>query len=402
MGKADIIVIGAGPIGLLSSILAAQQGFSVIILEKNGSRIKQSRAIGITPPSLGIFERCSLVQQFIDQGVAVSHSAGYSSRGLLGEVDFSELKTKTSYPFVLAIPQRATESILESSLQVYTNIRYLQGHEVFKVIQHGKQFSVEGKAVQNQDFSYTATIVICCDGAQSKIRQSSGIDFPVYQYPHTFLMGDFADTSGWGHQARLYFTAHGSVESFPLPAGQRRYVLRTPTRIEEYATDYLITEIPRRCGITVTKSEQFWESGFGVQRCLASQFAIPGIFLCGDAAHLMSPIGGQNMNCGFADAELAVWLADLLLKEKVSAEKAARVYTQFRRRAVRAAQLRAEIMMRCGTSCGFLWNEIRNLGTRIVLGTHLRSLLYGMFTMLTIPNRDLASSVVRLKRTLDL
>jgi 2-polyprenyl-6-methoxyphenol hydroxylase-like FAD-dependent oxidoreductase len=92
-------------------------------------------------------------------------------------------------------------------------------------------------------------------------------------------------------------------------------VLRTPHFIKENETDFLEKEIPLRCGVAVDTKDKVWESAFGVQHYIAEPYSRNGLFLCGDAAHVMSPIGGQNMNIGLADAECAVWCIQQILAD---------------------------------------------------------------------------------------
>src|SRR5512141_1619488 len=88
MADADILVVGAGPVGMLAALLSAQRGMSVLLLERSTVRQVQSRAIGITPPSLEIFRRIGLAEAFIERGVAVRVAEIYGRRRRLGTIDF--------------------------------------------------------------------------------------------------------------------------------------------------------------------------------------------------------------------------------------------------------------------------------------------------------------------------
>jgi 2-polyprenyl-6-methoxyphenol hydroxylase-like FAD-dependent oxidoreductase len=393
---ADVVVVGAGPVGLLAALSAAKNGTTVILLEKNASRPMQSRAIGITPPSLGIFKRLGIIDKFIGTGVRVTHAGGYSENRKLCSVDLSGIKTP--YPFVLAIPQDRTESLLEEAVQAQPNVRFIKNAEA-KIFEISEEWcTVTGTTGEGGPFSARGRFVFGCDGMKSAMRSGAGIRFCGKPYPHTFLMADYADTTGWGDEARLYFTAGGSIESFPLPDGYRRFVLRTPFFVDHSQPDFLAREIPARCRININNTERRWESAFGVQHFIASSFSLPRFFLCGDAAHVMSPIGGQNMNVGFADAECAAWMLSMLVQGKTTPDRAALAYDRFRRKAAAAATRRAALMMTMGTSGGTLWNFLRNGGMSVALRTPLASVAYGMFTMLSLPNRDLPSYESRLER----
>lgn len=400
MADADIIVVGAGPVGMLAALLSAQQGCSVLLLEQSAKRHIQSRAIGITPPSLEILSRLGLADLFIAQGVAVRVSEAHGRSLRLGRIDFTGLQG--DFPFVLAIPQDRTERLLEEAVLADPSIRFLRGHQVTNCAEEENHVMVSGNCDEAGVFHYRGQYVLACDGGKSTVRESLGIPFAGAPDRYTFLMGDYEDTTGWGGNARFFFTARGSVESFPLPAGKRRYVVRTPYFIKEYTSDYLARELSCRAGINVDGVQQFWESGFGVQRFTAGSFCQGRVFLCGDAAHLMSPVGGQNMNTGFADAELAAWLTRILLEKRAPHLPVCRLYNRVRQQAVGAALRRAQWMMLAGTSGGHLWSAIRNLTTLFFLHTPLRRYLMQLFSMQSIPDRNLKNSQKRFEKELKL
>ncbi len=397
---ADILVVGAGPVGMLAALLSAQQGLSVLLLERSAERQVQSRAIGITPPSLEIFRRIGLPEAFIEHGVAVRGSEIYGRRMRLGRIDFAGLKS--DFRFVLSIPQHRTEFLLEEAVLAYPSIRFLRGHHVTDCSEEEGHVAVGGNIVDAGRFHFTGKYLLGCDGGKSTIREALGIPFDGAPNLYAFLMGDFEDTTGWGTQARFYFTPRGPVESFPLPDGKRRYVVRTPFFIKESDNGYLRTELLRRAGIDVGGVRQFWESGFNVHRFMARTFCKDRVFLCGDSAHLISPIGGQNMNTGFADAELAVWLSKLLIEKRAPHPLVSRLYDRVRKRAVRAAFRRAQCLMLAGTFGGLLGSAIRNVAIFLFLHIPIRRFLVQSISMQSIPFRNLENCQDRYEKELKL
>ena len=400
MVEADIIVVGAGPVGMLAALLSAQNGFTVLLLEQSSERALQSRAIGITPPSLEIMESLGLAGSFIAQGVAVRVAEAHGQTLRLGCLDFTGLPG--AFPFVLSIPQEKTETLLEQAVLAHGSIRFLRGHRVTGCCEEDNRVEVSGKRSEADRFHFAGLYVLACDGGKSAVRESLGIPFEGAPERHTFLMGDYEDSTGWGEKALFFFTARGSLESFPLPDGRRRFVLPTPRFIQAYTTDYLATEILRRAGIDLSGVRQFWESGFGVQRFMAQSFCKGRVFLCGDAAHLMSPVGGQNMNTGFADAELAAWLCAVLLENRAPQRLVSGLYHRTRKQAACVAQLRARRMMLAGCSGGHIWSAIRNLASLLILHTPFRPYLARLFSMQSIPGRNLSVSRASLAKELKL
>lgn len=400
MADADILVVGAGPVGMLAALLSARQGLSVLLLERSAVRQAQSRAIGITPPSLEILRRVGLPEAFIERGVPVRVSEIFGRRMRLGTLDFTGLES--DFRFVLSIPQHRTESLLEEAILAHPSIRFLRGHHVTDCSEEEGKIAVAGNLVESGRFRFTGKYLLACDGGKSTIREALGIPFDGVPNQYSFLMGDFEDTTGWGTQARFFFSARGSVESFPLPDGKRRYVVRTPFFVKDYDDGYLRTELLRRAGIDVGGVRRFWESGFNVHRFMARSFCKDRVFLCGDSAHLMSPVGGQNMNTGFADAELAVWLSKLLIEKRAPHRPVSRLYDRVRRRAVRAAFRRARWLTLAGAFGGLTVTALRNFAIFLFLQTPAHRFLVRSFSMQSIPFRNLENCRDRYEKELKL
>jgi 2-polyprenyl-6-methoxyphenol hydroxylase-like FAD-dependent oxidoreductase len=251
---ADIIVIGAGPVGMLAALLSAQQGLGVLLLEQSARRHIQSRANGITPSSLEILGKLGLADVFIEHGVAVRVSEVYGRSMRLGRIDFTGLQSE--FPFVLSIPQDRTETLLEEAVLADTSVRFLRDHRVTNCSEEEDHAVVSGNCSNAGTFHFTGQYVLACDGGKSTVRESLGIPFEGAPERYTYLMGDYEDSTGWGKKARFFFTARGSVESFPLPDGKRRHVVRTPRFIKECTTGYLGTELFQRAGINVAGVRQ--------------------------------------------------------------------------------------------------------------------------------------------------
>ena len=208
--------------GLLLACLLKQQGLRLRVLERRVEPIAHSAAIGITPPSLQIIDKLGLAAEFIASGLKVRDCFVHGQRGRLGCVSFREIPDV--HRFILSLPQVTTIAILQKHLgQEFIEL----GCEVSEV----RQFE-DHCSVQAGGRTLTARFVIACDGSRSRLRELIGMRAPGHVYDCHFVMADFIDRSGLGDEAHLFFTATGSVESFPLPGGQRRWVVQTDTRLD--------------------------------------------------------------------------------------------------------------------------------------------------------------------------
>ncbi|MHC1764826.1 MAG: FAD-dependent monooxygenase [Verrucomicrobiia bacterium] len=203
-------------------------------------------------------------------------------------------------------------------------------------------------------------------------------------------MADFQDDTGLGSEARLFFSPRGSVESFPLPGSWRRWVVLATGCAEASPLRYLIETVENLTGHDLGRQPARFVSVFGAKRMLVDRYYAGRVLLAGDAAHVMSPIGGQGMNTGFADAELLAALLPKLIEEPARIRQALATYDRLRRRAFTVAANRAARGMWLGTSRGRFASAFRKLLiARVLFSPPFRPRLAPYFAMLTIPFRNL-------------
>jgi 2-polyprenyl-6-methoxyphenol hydroxylase-like FAD-dependent oxidoreductase len=342
----DVLIVGGGPAGLFLGALLAQQGLDVQVLERRRpeERSPHSRAIGIHPPSLAALDRIGAAEELVSAGVPIRRGVARSHGRQVGELGFGQLPGP--YPFVLAVPQNTTETVLRQRLDALRPGALREGARLLELRNTGSHAAA---AVHDDDGTrqIRARYLVGADGARSTVRASLGIDLRQRNYPDTYLMGDFADTTGDGADAVLYLEPGGIVESFPLPGGVRRWVAWTPSLAAEPTADGLARLIGERTGMDIPAETNTMLSAFAVRRAFSRQLADGRCFLLGDAAHEISPIGGQGMNLGWLDAaELAPLLAEAV-RGGVDPRRV-RNYERRRLAAARRAAAQAHLNMALG------------------------------------------------------
>ncbi|MFP4301783.1 MAG: FAD-dependent oxidoreductase [Spirochaetaceae bacterium] len=381
---ADVVVVGAGPVGLTLALGLGRAGVEVLVLEQRSELPQTSRAIGVTPASLEILDRYGVAEELVAAGVRVRHAAIHGDRGEVARVGFDHLKTP--FPFILSLPQRQTEEILLRAVERLPSVRLLRGRHVSGYTSGTGLLRVCATA-PGEAASVSTRYLVGCDGKHSTVRDAMGADWSGRQLTESFAMADIVDKTDLGDIAHLWFTSRGSVESFPLPSGIRRWIVQTSEFYPDPPEGLVQGAVASRAGVGLQEAPKLWCSSFRTERRIASSWAAPPVFLAGDAAHLMPPIGGQGMNVGLADAEHLSDLLRLALREPLRIGELAAAYENRRRRAFRLAARRSILGMRIGTCRGRLASTLREALIPAALAGRRGERIMEHFAMLASPYR---------------
>jgi 2-polyprenyl-6-methoxyphenol hydroxylase-like FAD-dependent oxidoreductase len=351
----DVVIVGAGPVGLFMGALLLQRGHQVRILERRSSRSDSSRAIGIHPPALAELARAGVAGQLIAAGVHIHQGVAYSQRRMVARLAFDG---DPAFPFILAVPQTVTETVLEKTVMDLDPAAIVRGADVHHVVDDFRSVRVAADSPRGA-LEFRARLVVAADGAHSSIRQRILPHLPSRSYPDCYIMGDFADATGHGTDAVLYLEPDGIVESFPLPGGVRRWVVRLGSPDQGTTAAGLAKLIGDRTGEVPDAASNTMLSAFEVRSRLAARMVHGRVVLLGDAAHEISPIGGQGMNLGWLDAAQLAPIMDA----SFGGSDVGRLLDRFeksRRKAARRASRQAGLNMALGRPLPPAAMEARN------------------------------------------
>ncbi|MFG3055045.1 FAD-dependent monooxygenase [Kitasatospora sp. NPDC048239] len=300
----QVIVVGAGPVGLWLAAELRLGGVPVTVLEARTERDPHSKALTVHPRTLEVLAFRGIVDRFVASGRPLpdGHFALLDDR-----VDFRTLDTP--FPFTLALAQARTEELLEEHA-VAAGARVLRGHRVTGLTQDADGVTVQVAGPDGEE-RLRAAYVVGCDGTRSTVRTAAGIDFP----------GTGTTTWGWLCDVVLdepparplnVSGQNGGVMVLPLPGGVHRLLGGDPDyvrveRPEDLTIEALRTKVSRIAGTDFGMRDPRWISVFGNATHQAAQYRSGRVLLAGDAAHMHFPAGGAGLNVGIQDATNLGW-----------------------------------------------------------------------------------------------
>lgn len=343
----DILVIGAGPSGLIAALQLARYGVQVRVVDGKAGPVEQARATIVHARTLEYLDRLGLADQAMEQGVPITGvEVRERTRTAVLPLADPGLEGQTRFPCVLSLKQSRTEQILVAALA-----------ELGVAV----EWNCPVEQVRNEDRNVTVTVrrtgklhaidarrVVAADGARSTVRRCLGIAFDGATYPHTGLLADVTlDVDLPPNRLRLNLTRGGFVGILPTGGGSYRLFGAVPPDISQPAAQQEVSHDSYAELSPTTLQHWFdeffqaegelheveWASLFRFHSRIAARFNSGNVFLVGDAAHIHNPAGGQGLNLAVGDAMNLAWKLALVSHGEAK-ENLLRTYEPERRPAV--------------------------------------------------------------------
>jgi 2-polyprenyl-6-methoxyphenol hydroxylase-like FAD-dependent oxidoreductase len=313
-----VVVVGAGPTGLVGAALLHRQGIACRILDRNPAPTGHSRAIGVSARSLEVLDEIGAADELVALGLPSRSANFYAEARRIARM--TSAKTRhTRFPFLLAVPQSATERVLEARLQEM-GVAVERGVELLAAEPRGDGVELRERA-GSEERTARAEWVLAADGSHSTVRKALGISFEGAATGRVFANVDAVldpgPDPGEGH---YYFSRQGLLVIAPLPGGTFRVTasVAAESAQEPLGEADVQALIDARAG-GAGRVRRLADAGWGVatvavQARVAGSFARERCFLAGDAAHVFGPTGAQGMNTGIQDAHNLAWKLALVAK----------------------------------------------------------------------------------------
>jgi 2-polyprenyl-6-methoxyphenol hydroxylase-like FAD-dependent oxidoreductase len=320
----DVLVVGAGPTGLMLANQLARRGVSVRIIDRHAGPARESRALGVQARTLEIYSHLGLAERAVALGKRADGAVLWAQGRRAARVPLGDIGRDISpYPYLLVLGQDDNERLLGDALRS-RGLAVQWNTELVGLKQDTDRVTATLKQPDGTVGQVTVPWLAGCDGARSTVRELSGIAFEGAPYQHVFFVADVQMTGSMVPDVlNVYLWRSGFHLVFPMRGTDHwRIVGILPPHLrgrDDLTFEETIPSLRHEAGTDLSFQACNWYSTYRIHHRRAVRFRDRRCFLLGDAAHIHSPVGGQGMNTGLQDAYNLAWKLALVVSGRAGA-----------------------------------------------------------------------------------
>ncbi|MDB5458277.1 MAG: FAD-dependent oxidoreductase [Caulobacteraceae bacterium] len=323
MTEVEVLIVGAGPTGLVLALWLTRQGVKVRIVDKAAEPGATSRALAVQARTLEFYRTVGLAEAVIDRGHKVAHVNLWVKGAHAVQISLEEMGHGLSpFGFMFIYPQDEHERLLIEKLAAL-GVGVERGVELAGFVDDGEVVRAVLQRADGAQEMCQARYLAGCDGARSRVRETLDAGFPGGTYAQLFYVAD-VEARGEAIDGGLHVDLDEAdfLAVFPLKGrGRARLIGTVRGDRAEHAETLRFEDVSARAidSLKLQIERVNWFSTYHVHHRVARAFRKGRAFLLGDAAHIHSPAGGQGMNTGIGDAVNLAWKLAAVLKGRGAA-----------------------------------------------------------------------------------
>jgi 2-polyprenyl-6-methoxyphenol hydroxylase-like FAD-dependent oxidoreductase len=313
----DVLIVGAGPTGLVLALWLTRLGARVRIVDKTAEPGTTSRAVAVQSRTLELYSQIGLAETIVEHGRKAVAANLWVAGKQMAHLVFGDMGVGVSpFPYPLIYPQDEHERLLIDHLAA-GGVAVERQTELLSFEDANGRVLARLKRPDGVSETCESAYIAGCDGAHSIVRETLKIGFSGGTYEHLFYVADVqANGAAINGEVHVALDTADFLAVFPLKdEGRARLIGTVREKVERQHENLSWNDVSRRVieWMRIDVGRVNWFSTYRVHHRVADHFRKGCAFLLGDAAHIHSPVGGQGMNTGIGDAVNLAWkLADVL------------------------------------------------------------------------------------------
>lgn len=321
-----IIIVGAGPVGLVAANLLGQAGISALLIEHNTGLSQQTKADALDEESLRLCQSLGLSEAIQAHALLNLQAHFLSGRTPIAHVTPNVNGRYHGYPFLSTFYQPTFEAILLRGLERFPHIQLCFQHTADQATQDADGVTLAMHASDGTSHQIHCDYLLACDGSKSTLRHALSIPMRQYMQSKRWLVIDTVEDNDATAAAIFFCNPERPAMTILAPERRRRweFMLLANEREEDFLREEIIHTFiqqgRKQLGLAGEMTAQIEHyTIYTFYALIAQSFSQARVFLLGDAAHLIPPFAGQGMNSGLRDAYNLCWKLAMVLHGQMSA-----------------------------------------------------------------------------------